>query len=170
LTHNESSLEDQRLDEEEDATLSVTVKREVDSDDESEEEQERANLRHRPQAAPSALSRRQIAFLSPRLGLLNNIPFVIPFETRVSVFRQLIYNDRQREANLSRTTFRDPFMRQPGQKATIRRGHVADDGFQLLHNLGGHGMKQRLQIQFLDEFGNEEAGIDGGGLFKEFLT
>jgi len=31
-------------------------------------------------------------------------------------------------------------------------------------------MKQRLQIQFVDEFGAEEAGIDGGGLFKEFLT
>lgn len=115
------------------------------------------------------MSRRQLAFLSPRLGLLNNIPFVIPFETRVSVFRQLIWNDRQREANLSRTSVRDPFMRQPGQRATIRRGHVADDGFQLLHNLGSHGMKQRLQIQFVDEFGVEEAGIDGGGLFKEFL-
>ena len=86
------------------------------------------------------------------------------------MFRQLIYNDRQREANLSRVTSFDPFSRPRGQTATIRRGHVADDGFQLLHKLGGHGMKQRLQIQFVDEHGIEEAGIDGGGLFKEFLT
>ncbi len=31
-------------------------------------------------------------------------------------------------------------------------------------------LKHPLQITFIDQWGNEEAGIDGGGLFKEFLT
>lgn len=39
------------------------------------------------------LSARTLAFLSPRLGVLNNIPFVIPFDVRVEIFRQFIRND-----------------------------------------------------------------------------
>ena len=31
-------------------------------------------------------------------------------------------------------------------------------------------MKGRIMIEFYDQFGEKEAGIDGGGLFKEFLT
>ena len=30
-------------------------------------------------------------------------------------------------------------------------------------------LRQRVQIQFVDEHDMMEAGIDGGGLFKEFL-
>ena len=33
------------------------------------------------------------AYLSPRLGVLNNIPFAIPFDVRVSIFRSFIRND-----------------------------------------------------------------------------
>lgn len=32
------------------------------------------------------------------------------------------------------------------------------------------GLKEPIQISFVDEFGMEEAGIDGGGVTKEFLT
>lgn len=31
-------------------------------------------------------------------------------------------------------------------------------------------MKQRVRIQFINSMGLEEAGIDGGGIFKEFLN
>lgn len=41
------------------------------------------------------LSKRQMAYLSPRLGVLNNIPFAIPFEVRVSIFRHFVENDRR---------------------------------------------------------------------------
>lgn len=34
----------------------------------------------------------------------------------------------------------------------------------------GSLLKRRIAITFIDEFGLEEAGIDGGGVFKEFLT
>jgi hypothetical protein len=40
------------------------------------------------------LSKRQIATMSPRLGILNNIPFAIPFEVRVSIFRHFDLNDK----------------------------------------------------------------------------
>ncbi|KAE8238602.1 hypothetical protein A4X06_0g8696, partial [Tilletia controversa] len=99
--------------------------------------------------------------LSPRLGVLNNIPFVIPFDVRVEIFRQFIRNDAAR-SDIDRFD--------PNQRGVrIRRGHVAEDGFRGLHRLGPQ-LKRRIQIQFIDQFGQVEAGIDGGGLFKEFLT
>lgn len=34
----------------------------------------------------------------------------------------------------------------------------------------GKDLKGKVAIGFVDEFGLHEAGIDGGGVFKEFLT
>lgn len=41
-------------------------------------------------------SARTIASLSPCLGVLNNIPFAVPFEVRVAIFRQFVGLDMQR--------------------------------------------------------------------------
>lgn len=35
-------------------------------------------------------SKRQMAYISPRLGLLNNLPMTVPFRTRLEVFRQFV--------------------------------------------------------------------------------
>jgi hypothetical protein len=43
------------------------------------------------------------------------------------------------------------------------------DGFREMHNLTSVQLRGRLQIQFMSELGEMEAGIDGGGLFKDFL-
>lgn len=53
--------------------------------------------------------------------------------------------------------------------AKIRRDHVTQDGFDELSNLGP-ALKGRVDITFVDQYGITEAGIDGGGLYKEFLT
>ncbi len=42
------------------------------------------------------------------------------------------------------------------------------DGFDGLNNLGP-ALKSRVRIQFVDQHGIPEAGIDGGGLFKDFM-
>jgi hypothetical protein len=39
------------------------------------------------------LLKRQVAYMSPRLSVLNNIPIAIPFKTRVSIFRYFVGND-----------------------------------------------------------------------------
>ncbi|CAG8446325.1 9918_t:CDS:10 [Funneliformis caledonium] len=109
------------------------------------------------------LDKMQIANISPRLGILYNIPFVIPFEERVKIFREFVQNDRERNINRA-----DLFM-QPRARVSIRRNSVFEDGFSNLNALGS-GLKSPIAIQFIDEFGMQEAGIDGGGLFKEFLT
>jgi ubiquitin-protein ligase E3 C len=70
-------------------------------------------------------------------------------------------------------------------RAVVRRGQVAQDGFDRLFDAD---LKAPVEITFVDQFGNEEyvmsyylelycllkpnfrAGIDGGGVFKEFFT
>jgi ubiquitin-protein ligase E3 C len=53
--------------------------------------------------------------------------------------------------------------------ARIRREHEFDDAFSQFYSLG-QGLKEPIQITFVDQFDQPEAGIDGGGVTKEFLT
>ncbi|KAF9427442.1 hypothetical protein BGZ94_004884 [Podila epigama] len=105
----------------------------------------------------------QLARLSPRLGVLNNIPFVIKFEDRVAIFRSFVESDRQSSPGLSN------FHPIAVGKAQVRRGSVFEDGYEQLNPLG-RKLKGRIAIEFVDQYGITEAGIDGGGVFKEFLT
>lgn len=38
-----------------------------------------------------------------------------------------------------------------------------------LHNLISFGCELQIRVTFVNEFGVEEAGIDGGGIFKDFM-
>ncbi|GAA99306.1 uncharacterized protein L969DRAFT_73165 [Mixia osmundae IAM 14324] len=114
-----------------------------------------------PAARHRSSFNKQASYVSPRLGVLNNIPFVIPFNTRAEIFRHFVENDREKLG--------DGHWFRGARRAIIRRDHVADDGFAHLAKLGKE-LKHRMQITFVDVFGEEEAGIDGGGLTKEFLT
>jgi ubiquitin-protein ligase E3 C len=116
----------------------------------------------RPTPSSRVLSKRKMAFISPRLGVLNNIPFAIPFSVRVQIFRQFIANDAHRLGL-------DDWYARPKHKATIRRSSVAQDGFDQLGSLGA-ALKDKISITFVDAFGNEEAGIDGGTLLNTYLV
>lgn len=108
-------------------------------------------------SAPRALTKRQLSHFSPRLGVLNNIPFAIQFETRVLIFRRFVENDKW---NRNRETH--------GRiDVSIRRGHIAQDGYD---RLAEADLRAPIAITFIDQFGEPEAGIDGGGVFKEFFT
>ncbi|RSH92214.1 hypothetical protein EHS25_008629 [Saitozyma podzolica] len=109
-------------------------------------------------------TKRQMAYISPRLGLLNNLPMAVPFQTRLQVFRQFVETDRRR-LGLERYSTRRRYRHQ----ATIHRTSLAEDGFRQLNGLGP-ALKGTIEISFIDKWGQEESGIDGGGLFKEFLT
>jgi ubiquitin-protein ligase E3 C len=95
------------------------------------------------------MSKRQLAYMSPRLGILNNIPFAIPFEIRVSIFRHFVLNDMSLHAEA-------PVMYYHGNNKTkvqVRRGNVAQDGFDKLAEVN---LKTPMEITFIDEFGEEE--------------
>ncbi|KAF9456890.1 hypothetical protein BDZ94DRAFT_1274548 [Collybia nuda] len=124
------------------------------------------------QSASHTHTKRQLAYLSPRLGVLNNIPFAIPFSVRVSIFRNFVLNDMMARAASSGSNH--PVFAGSGwmggngrTRVQVRRGSVAQDGFD---RLGDADLKAPIEIAFIDQFGAEEAGIDGGGVFKEFFT
>lgn len=129
------------------------------------------------------LNKRKImAAVGPRIEVLQNMPFVIPFETRVEIFRQFVMMDqlrrrsgvidpdswRMRMANMAqnRHAARETLGR---HHASIRRDSVFEDAFEAFFPLS-EGLKEPIQITFVDSFGAIEAGIDGGGVTKEFLT
>ena len=103
--------------------------------------------------ASASMSKRQIAYLSPQLGVLNNIPFAIPFETRFRILRAFIELDRREhhEAGPSRGAYGGMFRN--SQRATVRRGHIAEDGF---NRLEGADLKGPIAITFVDQWGQEE--------------
>ena len=106
-------------------------------------------------------------FTTPRLNILRNVPFFIPFETRVEIFRGFIDRDRQRN-----TSNRQLFMMDPdtSPQIPIRRDQIMEDAFESLGGMSRKAWKSPFHIQLVDQFGLPEAGIDGGGLTKEFLT
>lgn len=119
---------------------------------------------------------RRLAEMGPKLEILKHMPFVVPFETRVQILRQFIYLDRaRREGDI-------PFYMVPApphflprssaryrhHTAKIKRGQLFEDAFEQFYGIGD-GLKDGIQITFVDKFDTPEAGIDGGGVTKEFL-
>ncbi|KAJ3018826.1 UNVERIFIED_CONTAM: hypothetical protein HDU68_010964 [Siphonaria sp. JEL0065] len=122
---------------------------------------------------------RSITSSSPRQQVLTHIPYVIPFEVRVKIFRAWIKRDREASGL-------DSEWLRPVARVEIRRDHVFEDAYTKLNGLG-EGLKNRVAITFVSSLDGEvEAGIDGfvvfcltkvnstnndsGGVFKEFLS
>lgn len=123
-----------------------------------------------------------LAAIGPRLEILQNMPFTIPFATRVQIFRQFVYQDqvRRRDGHVDSDHWRMSIMHGGGDHqqahdilsrhhAKIRRDQIFEDAFTQFYGLK-EGLKEPIQITFVDKFDTVEAGIDGGGVTKEFLT
>jgi len=104
------------------------------------------------------LTKFQLAQISPRLGILNNIPFAIPFEIRVRIFREFVYNDMIAHGTSLDSEPRSLAMRAAmgytnKTQVQVRRGMVSQDGFD---KLADADLKQPIEITFIDQFGQEE--------------
>ena len=95
--------------------------------------------------------------------LFSALPFVFPFQARLRLFYERV------EAHKAELGHSVVFAAGRGLKATIRRSHLLEDGFAALHGLG-EKLKGRLSIEFVDATGAPEPGVDGGGLFREFVS
>lgn len=132
--------------------------------------------------------RKEFEAVAPRLEILRNMPFFIPFTTRVQIFREFIYRDqlRRRQGFVDPDAWRLSVVQMSmgidgmagrsvanavlaKHHASIRREHLFEDAFSEFYSLGD-GLKEPIQISFIDKFDTLEAGIDGGGVTKEFLT
>nr|PNR53004.1 hypothetical protein PHYPA_009379 [Physcomitrium patens] len=103
---------------------------------------------------------------APALGaILTTIPHVLPFEERVQIFREFVRSDK-----LLKRMGGEAVGPGPGTtEIAVRRDHIVEDGFSQLNALGPK-LKCCINVSFVNELGLAEAGLDYGGLFKEFLT
>ncbi|KAF9279016.1 hypothetical protein BGZ68_008174, partial [Mortierella alpina] len=100
------------------------------------------------------------------LQILETMPHVIPFSARLEIFRDFIKEDKtQRTQSLALVR---PDLHQ-SVLVKVRRGYVLEDGYQSLGQLSASGWKNTIRVKFVNEVGADEAGIDQGGPFKEFM-
>ncbi|KAJ7971465.1 E3 ubiquitin-protein ligase UPL7 [Quillaja saponaria] len=102
----------------------------------------------------------------PSMGsIITTTPHVFPFEERVEMFREFVKMDKASRKMAGEVS-------EPGSRSieiVVRRGHIVEDGYQQLNYLGSK-LKSSIHVSFVSECGLPEAGLDYGGLSKEFLT
>ncbi|KAK3607654.1 hypothetical protein CHS0354_010642 [Potamilus streckersoni] len=99
------------------------------------------------------------------LVILTELPFVVSFEERVKIFQKLIQKDREdQQGNLVH------FMSGPSIGVTIRRNYIYEDAFDKLSPENEPNLKLKMRVQLVNAAGLDEVGVDGGGIFREFLS
>ncbi len=94
--------------------------------------------------------------------LLWNCQQAIPFEIRAYLFKLYMSEEKDnRQENM--------FSMLHASNVQVRREYLLEDAFDKLYGLN-EDIKNRFRIQFVDANYMTEEGIDGGGLFKEFMT
>ncbi len=88
------------------------------------------------------------------------------FHERVRIFQDILTEDRERHTGNA-----SMFQMWNGMSTRIQvhRDRLASDAFEQLKGLKAHDLKNRMQIEFISGEDRREAGIDGGGLYKEFI-
>ncbi|CCD26501.1 ubiquitin-ubiquitin ligase HUL5 NDAI_0H03280 [Naumovozyma dairenensis CBS 421] len=129
-----------------------------------------------------------------KLEILLLAPYFVPFEERIEYFHFIIEKEKGKLQALADQTpspgpyqLQYPFLlnrpqfgdeartsssgsgRYSGRRrGTISRDSILEDAYNSFGDIG-EGMKMKLDVTFVNEFG-PEAGIDGGGITKEMLT
>lgn len=108
---------------------------------------------------------RDVLIISSMSSIFTTVPYVYPFEERVQMFREFVKLDK-----VSRRAAGELSGPGPGSiEISVRRDHIVEDGYRQLNFLGSR-LKSRINVSFISECGLPEAGLDYGGLSKEFLT
>jgi ubiquitin-protein ligase E3 C len=101
--------------------------------------------------------------------ILRVCPYLVPFKRRLKLFDRIITTSRvQIQGENSVNPFHNNPLK-PGIPVRITRGRILEDGLATMNNLGSN-MRQRIAVQYYNEAGVRETGIDAGGLFKDFWT
>lgn len=96
------------------------------------------------------------------VALLQEMPFVVPFPVRVRVLQSLIAQDKS--MNMRELS---SFLLGPQIHLVVRRDYLYEDALEKLSE--ELNLKLKLRVQLINAAGLEEAGVDGGGLMREFL-
>lgn len=130
---------------------------------------------YRPFAGPVRYSRDELESGAPIVSardvrmmlLLRQLPFVFSFPQRVQLFQELVRQDKA-----SSQSELDHFMSGAGTaiNINIRRNYIYEDAFEKLSPDNEPSLKPRMRVKMVNAKGLDEAGIDGGGIFREFLS
>lgn len=102
--------------------------------------------------------------------VLKVCPFLVSFKLRLKLFERIITTNRiEIQGENSANPFHTNQLK-PGIPIRIRRGHSLEDGLVLMNNFSPQMFRQRFQINYYNDAGARETGIDAGGLFKDFWT
>lgn len=99
------------------------------------------------------------------ITILRGIPFVVPFNERVNILQGLLAADKLK----SQGEYQN-FLQGPALHIKVRRSHLYEDSFEKLSQENEPDLKPKLKVQMINAVGLDEAGIDGGGIFREFLS
>ncbi|KAG0474138.1 hypothetical protein HPP92_015995 [Vanilla planifolia] len=114
---------------------------------------------HAPEARSDAFVTQALTENTKASELLKQAPFLVPFTSRVKIFTAQLAASKQQTGAY------------PSLRSTImiRRNRIFEDAFRRLSILTAEELKGSIRVSYLNEFGVEEAGIDGGGIFKDFM-
>lgn len=127
-----------------------------------------------------------------RLGfgecLLGYMPWMINFKDRMKLVREWLDEERvsiQGDAGMNNSVFygsSTEATRSRGITIRIRHSNLVADGIAAMNKIANttckrsgasstvNGIKDRIYVKYVNEFAQEEMGIDMGGLFKDFWT
>lgn len=97
-----------------------------------------------------------------------DVPHMISFENRLKIFQIFLEKDKENQDRFPYFSESDDEGNQDSKLVRIRRQYILEDGYEYLARK--KAMKSLFQIKFINDYGMEEEGIDGGGLLKEFMT
>lgn len=99
------------------------------------------------------------------LAILKYIPFAVPFLHRVEIFQKIISEDRSQFQSTEQRV-----MSAAALNITVNRKYLYQDAFDQLAQDRTEDIKKVIRVQMVNAQGLEEAGIDGGGVFREFMS
>ncbi|XP_052278265.1 ubiquitin-protein ligase E3C-like isoform X2 [Dreissena polymorpha] len=98
------------------------------------------------------------------LVILTELPFVVAFHERVKIFHKFLQKDKEEFQ-----TETSQFIGTRSVSVMIRRNYIYEDAFEKLSLDNEPNLKYKMRVQLVNAAGMDEAGIDGGGIFREFL-
>ncbi|CAD8136388.1 unnamed protein product [Paramecium pentaurelia] len=106
-----------------------------------------------------------------KMKINNHLPIFSLFSQRIQKFNQYLQEDKNQFnrnilALITYDEFGEPIVKQ-NMKIVIRRGQEFQDAFDQLEK---KQLKNMFHVQFVNQMGIPEDGIDAGGVTKEFIT
>ncbi|XP_065339203.1 ubiquitin-protein ligase E3C [Cloeon dipterum] len=99
-----------------------------------------------------------------QMAILQEMPFVVAFQQRVLLFQTLVLQEKDEHQATA------AFLSGPQIQIVVRRNYLYEDAFEKLSPENEPEIRSKMRVQLVNTAGLDEAGVDGGGVFREFLS